>query len=117
MEPAAQGDGGGGGVSNAPPSVTATMEKQLRSELEDCFLKNSSWACCAIGVLLAVPIGIRQRSLLPLVFLGGGGTLLDLAVGYKRCSTQREALNAFLEAQKQGTAQSGVATTEENLQD
>ena len=44
-----------------------------------------SRAGTAAGCALAVPLGIRRKSLAPLLVLGIGGTLLDMGVGIYRC--------------------------------
>lgn len=35
---------------------------------------------------MAVPLGVRRRSLLPLLVLGVGGTLVDMGIGMVRCA-------------------------------
>jgi len=55
-----------------------------RERLAECVL-SSSWVGTAVGCALAVPMGVRRKSLTPLLVLGVGGTLVDMGVGLARC--------------------------------
>ena len=55
-----------------------------QADLAACVLA-SSWVGTAAGCALAVPIGVRRKSLAPLLVLGIGGTLVDMGVGLWRC--------------------------------
>ncbi|KAI7842771.1 hypothetical protein COHA_003519 [Chlorella ohadii] len=70
-------------------------KRQLEQELSDCVL-NSSWFFCVAGVALAVPLGVKKKSYWPVVYLGLGGTLLDLINGYDKCKAQRQALESYM---------------------
>ena len=43
-----------------------------------------------------------MQSYLPLVYLGVGGTLLDMINGYVKCNRQRAALKSYQDAVKGG---------------
>lgn len=55
-------------------------ENRLKGELSECVLDSSWWGCLA-GVALAIPICIKKRTYFPLVYLGAGGSALDLVIG------------------------------------
>jgi len=54
------------------------------ADLAACVL-SSSWVGTAAGCALAVPVGLRRKSLTPLLVLGMGGTLVDMGVGLVKC--------------------------------
>ncbi|CAL5225825.1 g8606 [Coccomyxa viridis] len=78
-----------------------SREVQLQRELADCVM-SSSWIFCLSGVALSIPFGIRSKSYLPLVYLGVGGTVLDMVNGYWKCNKQRNALKAYQDTMKGG---------------
>nr|ADE77360.1 unknown [Picea sitchensis] len=65
-------------------------------KLEECSVANSwsTWIFSTAGALLAIPVGIKRKSLAPLVFLGTTGIMLDILMGINAC--ERE----FAERQK-----------------
>eukprot|EP00271_Cylindrocystis_brebissonii_P007406 TRINITY_DN20914_c0_g1_i1.p1 TRINITY_DN20914_c0_g1~~TRINITY_DN20914_c0_g1_i1.p1 ORF type:complete len:107 (-),score=28.85 TRINITY_DN20914_c0_g1_i1:482-802(-) len=72
----------------------ADTEKRLQSALGD------SWLFSLVGVAIAIPLGIRRKSLSPLVFLGTTGAMLDIIQGVTGCEQEREAMREFLETKK-----------------
>ncbi|EFN54047.1 hypothetical protein CHLNCDRAFT_136121 [Chlorella variabilis] len=76
--------------------MTDHKEKELTSALSDCVLE-SSWLCTVVAVALAVPLGVRQKSYMPVVYLGLAGTVMDLLNGYDKCKEQRQALERYLQ--------------------
>jgi hypothetical protein len=79
------------------------QEQQLQTALADCVF-DSSWFWCLAGVLVAVPLGVKTRSYAPLLYLGAGGTALDLLQGWNRCQPQRAALAAYQQSLKDDAA-------------
>eukprot|EP00850_Spirogloea_muscicola_P001179 SM000004S15049 [mRNA] locus=s4:1044654:1044956:+ [translate_table: standard] len=78
--------GGGGGVS----------DEEVAAALGECSL-TGSWVFSVAGAALAVPLGIRARSLSPLVFLGTSGAMLDILQGFAACERDRAAVRQRLE--------------------
>ncbi|KAL4423133.1 hypothetical protein ABPG77_004816 [Micractinium sp. CCAP 211/92] len=85
-----------------PLHFAATMadprEEELRQELSDCVMNN--WFFCVAGVALAVPIGVRMKSYMPVVALGLAGTMLDILNGYDKCKDQRAALESYMRSKE-----------------
>ncbi|KAL4458277.1 hypothetical protein ABPG75_013142 [Micractinium tetrahymenae] len=79
--------------------MTDPREHELQRELSDCVL-GSSWFYCVAGVALAVPIGVRRKSYMPVVVLGLAGTMLDILNGYDKCKDQRAALESYLRSKE-----------------
>eukprot|EP00884_Botryococcus_braunii_P015887 jgi/Botrbrau1/2982/Bobra.0026s0045.2 len=78
-----------------PPRLEPDQrEKELQQDLSDCVLK-SSWIFTCLGLGLAIPLGIRTKSYVPLVTFGGGGTLLDMMAGVYKCGAQRKELRDY----------------------
>ncbi|KAL7263236.1 hypothetical protein ACSBR1_001417 [Camellia fascicularis] len=46
--------------------------QETEKHLEDCSVSNAlgTWVFSVAGALLAIPVGIKQKSLAPLVFFG-----------------------------------------------
>ncbi|KAK8951408.1 hypothetical protein KSP39_PZI004043 [Platanthera zijinensis] len=47
-----------------------------------------TWFFSAAGALIAIPVGIRKKSLGPLVFFGTTGTMLDIIIGISQCERE-----------------------------
>ncbi|XP_058768893.1 uncharacterized protein LOC131649495 [Vicia villosa] len=80
---------GGGGEENV-------------KHLEDCSVANAlgTWVFSVAGALLAIPVGIKRKSLGPLVFFGTTGTMLDIIMGITACEREHaEHQMKLLEAQ------------------
>ncbi|KAI4387599.1 hypothetical protein MLD38_000021 [Melastoma candidum] len=59
-----------------------------------------TWVFSVAGALLAIPVGIRRKSLAPLVFFGTTGTMLDIIMGISACEREHaERQMKLLEAQ------------------
>lgn len=56
----------------------------------ECVL-NNSWMFSVIAVALAVPVGIRLKSYVPLIHFGIVGTGVDIFVGVRRCREMSES--------------------------
>ncbi|KAK8966111.1 hypothetical protein KSP40_PGU004740 [Platanthera guangdongensis] len=69
-------DGGDGG-KNSIPTATAVLEAAL-----------GTWFFSVAGALIAIPVGIRKKSLGPLVFFGTTGTMLDIIIGVSQCERE-----------------------------
>ncbi|KAL5704250.1 hypothetical protein ACHQM5_022701 [Ranunculus cassubicifolius] len=81
--------------------------KQPQKDLEDCSVSNAlgTWVFSIAGALIAIPVGIKRKSLGPLVFFGTTGTMLDIIVGITACEREHaERQMKLLEAQNVATA-------------
>lgn len=59
-----------------------------------------TWVFSVAGALLAIPVGIKRKSLAPLVFFGTTGTMLDIIMGITACEREHaECQMQLLEAQ------------------
>ncbi|MQL91998.1 hypothetical protein Taro_024624 [Colocasia esculenta] len=47
-----------------------------------------TWVFSVAGALVAIPVGIRRKSLAPLVFFGTTGTMLDIIMGISQCERE-----------------------------
>ncbi|KAG9138862.1 hypothetical protein Leryth_007492, partial [Lithospermum erythrorhizon] len=47
-----------------------------------------TWVFSVAGALLAIPVGIKRKSLAPLVFFGTTGTMLDIIMGISACERE-----------------------------
>ncbi|XP_059630778.1 uncharacterized protein LOC132273748 [Cornus florida] len=77
-------------------------EKETVKHLEDCSVSNAlgTWVFSVAGALLAIPVGIKRKSLAPLVFFGTTGTMLDIILGISACEREHaERQKQLLEAQ------------------
>lgn len=63
--------------------------KDQETNFGECVL-NNSWMFSVIAVALAVPVGIRLKSYVPLIHFGIVGTGVDIFVGVRRCRDQLE---------------------------
>ncbi|KAG6488108.1 uncharacterized protein LOC122010286 [Zingiber officinale] len=71
-------------------------------QLADCTVANAlgTWFFSVAGALIAIPVGIRRKSLGPLVFFGTTGTMLDIIIGISQCEREHaEHQMRLLEAQ------------------
>lgn len=60
-----------------------------------------TWFFSVAGALLAIPVGIKKKSLAPLVFFGTTGTMLDIIMGISQCEREHaERQMKLLEEQK-----------------
>ena len=72
-----------------------------------------TWVFSVAGVLLAIPVGIKRKSLAPLVFFGTTGTMLDIIMGISQCEREHaERQMKLLEAQN---AASGTTSAETQI--
>ncbi|KAI3722387.1 hypothetical protein L2E82_33424 [Cichorium intybus] len=58
--------------------------------IEDCSVSNAlgTWVFSVAGALLAIPVGIKRKSLAPLVFFGTTGTMVDIIMGISACERE-----------------------------
>ncbi|CAN6342858.1 unnamed protein product, partial [Urochloa humidicola] len=99
----------------APLSPSTRLRRRLRvvgamdrvgggeKQLEDCTVANAlgTWFFSVAGALVAIPVGIKKKSLAPLVFFGTTGTMLDIIMGISQCEREHaERQMKLLEAQK-----------------
>jgi hypothetical protein len=76
-----------------------------------------TWFFSVAGALVAIPVGIKKKSLAPLVFFGTTGTMLDIIMGISQCEREHaERQMKLLEAQKlsadASAASAGIESTE-----
>ncbi|KAL3513928.1 hypothetical protein ACH5RR_026645 [Cinchona calisaya] len=79
-------------------------------QLEECSVSNAlgTWVFSVAGALLAIPVGIKRKSLAPLVFFGTTGTMLDIIMGISACEREHaERQMKLLEAQNAAMADAG----------
>ncbi|KAI3912259.1 hypothetical protein MKW98_012070 [Papaver atlanticum] len=77
-------------------------QKEVK-HLEECSISNAmgTWVFSVAGALLAIPVGIKRKSLGPLVFFGTTGTMLDIIMGVTACEREHaERKMKLLEEQK-----------------
>ncbi|KAL3681296.1 hypothetical protein R1sor_024252 [Riccia sorocarpa] len=58
-------------------------------DIDDCSLYGS-WIWSVAGALIAIPVGIKKKSLAPLVFYGSTGAMIDIWVGLSNCERARQ---------------------------
>ncbi|XAR62599.1 hypothetical protein NMG60_11017424 [Bertholletia excelsa] len=83
------------------------MAGQEMKQLEDCSVSNAlgTWVFSVAGALLAIPVGIKRKSLGPLVFFGTTGTMLDIIMGINQCEREHaERQMKLLEEQNAAAA-------------
>ncbi|XP_057795796.1 uncharacterized protein LOC131011913 [Salvia miltiorrhiza] len=76
--------------------------KEEEKKLEECSVSNAlgTWVFSVAGALIAIPVGIKRKSLAPLVFFGTTGTMLDIIMGINACEREHaERQMKLLEAQ------------------
>ncbi|KAF0889956.1 hypothetical protein E2562_034412 [Oryza meyeriana var. granulata] len=65
-----------------------------------CHSALGTWFFSVAGALVAIPVGIKKKSLAPLVFFGTTGTMLDIIMGISQCEREHaERQMKLLEAQ------------------
>ncbi|KAL8059683.1 hypothetical protein ABFX02_03G102900 [Erythranthe guttata] len=76
-------------------------------QLKDCSVSNAlgTWVFSVAGALIAIPVGIKRKSLAPLVFFGTTGTMLDIIMGVTACEREHaERQMQLLEAQNSASS-------------
>ncbi|KAF8404149.1 hypothetical protein HHK36_009029 [Tetracentron sinense] len=74
-----------------------------------------TWVFSIAGALVAIPVGIKRKSLAPLVFFGTTGTMLDIIMGISACEREHaERQMKLMEAQNVSTDASLVDTGSES---
>ncbi|CAN0896685.1 hypothetical protein LINGRAHAP2_LOCUS18640 [Linum grandiflorum] len=82
--------------------------------IEECSVANAmgTWFFSAAGALIAIPVGIKRKSLAPLVFFGTTGTMLDIIMGISQCEREHAERQAMLlETQNAAAAVDGDFVT------
>ncbi|XP_076895653.1 uncharacterized protein LOC143548339 [Bidens hawaiensis] len=76
--------------------------------IEDCSVSNAlgTWVFSVAGALLAIPIGIKRKSLAPLVFFGTTGTMVDIILGISACEREHAERQMKILEQQQQTSSS-----------
>ncbi|XP_071703157.1 uncharacterized protein [Rutidosis leptorrhynchoides] len=89
----------------------ANQEKA--KHIEDCSVSNAlgTWVFSVAGALVAIPVGIKRKSLAPLVFFGTTGTMLDIILGISACEREHaERQMKILEEQNAVTVTTTTAS-------
>ncbi|THG22356.1 hypothetical protein TEA_004824 [Camellia sinensis var. sinensis] len=68
-----------------------------------------TWVFSVAGALLAIPVGIKRKSLAPLVFFGTTGTMLDIIMGISQCEREHAERQMKL-LEEQNAAAMGALT-------
>lgn len=63
-----------------------------------------TWVFSVAGALLAIPVGIKRKSLAPLVFFGTTGTMLDIIMGISACEREHAERQMKLLEEAQNSA-------------
>ncbi|CAN6438782.1 unnamed protein product [Victoria cruziana] len=86
-------------------------------QLEDCSVSNAlgTWIFSIAGALLAIPVGIKRKSLGPLVFFGTTGTMLDIIMGITACEREHAERQLKL-LEEQRLENNNAAEAENELQ-
>eukprot|EP00249_Psilotum_nudum_P007650 c20719_g1_i2 orf=668-931(-) len=63
------------------------VENGATSQQRDCSLTDS-WIFSIAGAILAIPYGIKRKSLGPLVFFGSTGAMLDIIMSVMNCERE-----------------------------
>ncbi len=80
--------------------------------IEDCSVANAlgTWVFSVAGALVAIPVGIKRKSLAPLVFFGTTGTMVDIIMGISACEREHaERQMKILEEQNSVAAADTIA--------
>jgi hypothetical protein len=71
-----------------------------------------TWVFSVAGALLAIPVGIKRKSLAPLVFFGTTGTMLDIIMGITACEREHaERQMKLLEEAQSAAAETSLDET------
>lgn len=74
-----------------------------------------TWVFSVAGALIAIPVGIKRKSLAPLVFFGTTGTMVDIIMGISQCEREHAERQAkLLEAQNSAPDMSFTETGSES---
>ncbi|XP_012078190.1 uncharacterized protein LOC105638905 isoform X1 [Jatropha curcas] len=71
-----------------------------------------TWFFSVAGALVAIPVGIKRKSLAPLVFFGTTGTMLDIIMGISQCEREHAERQAKLLEAQNSAAEASVSETE-----
>lgn len=75
-----------------------------------------TWVFSVLGALVAIPVGIKRKSLGPLVFFGTTGTMLDIIVGISQCEREHaeQQMKLLQDSQNATTTTTTNTETEDN---
>ncbi|KAG7597887.1 hypothetical protein ISN44_As06g021950 [Arabidopsis suecica] len=84
--------------------------------LEECTVSNAlgTWVFSVLGALVAIPVGIKRKSLGPLVFFGTTGTMLDIIIGVSQCEREHAEHQMKLLQDSQNATTTTNTETEDN---
>ncbi|KAK3019417.1 hypothetical protein RJ639_004574 [Escallonia herrerae] len=72
-----------------------------------------TWVFSVAGALIAIPVGIKRKSLAPLVFFGTTGTMVDIIMGISACEREHaERQMKLLEEQNSAATRLADAAAE-----
>lgn len=70
-----------------------------------------TWVFSVAGALLAIPVGIKRKSLGPLVFFGTTGTMLDIIMGITQCEREHAERQAKLSKAQNSATNASLSET------
>ncbi|XP_073147849.1 uncharacterized protein [Henckelia pumila] len=81
-------------------------------QLEECSVSNAlgTWVFSVAGALIAIPVGIKRKSLAPLVFFGTTGTMLDIIMGITACEREHAERRQMKLLEAQNAENAGAET-------
>ncbi|KAL2927563.1 hypothetical protein RDABS01_019894 [Bienertia sinuspersici] len=101
------GEGREGKVEHSQINLEKMPGKEEVKQLEECSVSNAlgTWVFSVLGALVAIPVGIKKKSLAPLVFFGTTGTMLDIIMGISACEREHaeRQMKLLEEAQNSST--------------
>ncbi|KAK6938445.1 hypothetical protein RJ641_031953 [Dillenia turbinata] len=88
------------------------VSTELSTPMSNKDLALGTWVFSVLGALVAIPVGIKRKSLAPLVFFGTTGTMLDIILGVSACEREHAERQAkLLEAQNSAASTTFEETT------
>ncbi|KAL1820503.1 hypothetical protein DCAR_0416838 [Daucus carota subsp. sativus] len=85
--------------------------KEEVKHIEECSVANAlgTWVFSVAGALIAIPVGIKRKSLAPLVFFGTTGTMVDIMLGISACEREHAERQQKLLEEQNATATGTLA--------
>ncbi|XP_024372957.1 uncharacterized protein [Physcomitrium patens] len=68
--------------------MASVNSQRPEHNLDECSLYGS-WIFSLLGAAIAIPVGIKKKSLAPLVFFGSTGAMLDIVQSFADCERER----------------------------
>lgn len=84
-----------------------------KGERRECSM-TESWIFSIGAALISIPVGIRRKSLGPLVFFGATGAMLDIIMSVTNCEREFQQKQQELLLQKEQQEQDGALLGDDN---